>query len=1562
MLKDAAMTKKLQPIEPEVFENGSLPENRRGVLLLIVLSMLTLFMMLGTTYLVVASRAKATAKAFANSGEFSKTARAASGERLVNEAFLRIARGSSSTMPDLPAGDDLLGDKYGTSSRTGNVISASGSTVITLEVNAIAPAVTTDVSELAGCVLTFTLPDLSNISVRIIRAEDNNANNPTNPISLFIPGGLTASGENITSQEITAAKLKRPSSSLDFIINGREFSGIAGTNKNESWDGFDSENPFLAQILPSATAPFTPTVERSSFKGKPPASPTPADLLNWIDNDGDGVIDSQWLDLGFPMFVDKNGTSFKAKAAVLVLDLDGRINLNAHGSRTDVENPSNNNEFNIGKNFYPDVTANPMGGGMPTLIVPMATLPRGAGRGPAEISVAASKVTGDINGTGLPEMLSGDQGPTGQTRTNPDAATGREKPKLNRVEGRYGDTPWNPNTSPLLTAKPGVSNSNDNQSFDQWVGTKDTIFFLDTASRYYSSPSDLKGRMRIWVDEFGQPNYYKPYWNAATGNTEDSNRLWCDDEVVDDPYEVRLGRNGFRTGWIHDPSTGGLSTSAASAAADNLYTPADLEGILRYLDADSLKLPRRLVSLSRDWASQNRLSVTTESWDSPVVGSSAFMNAVAQLASRTPTSYLMFSPETLMGHRIDLNRPFHDTSTYEPNDGLANDGLGKSRRQTFAKHLYAAAYALAGNGVDITPAEARELAQWAINMVDFRDTDTTITGFEFDTTLTDGWQVDNDLATNDSADLAVVWGCERPEILLTEAICWHDRGTEDAAIGGTLVDKDTTQRDDDFDQKRRPQGAFFFELYSPWQSRAFEFDNASNAKSVKDGSSPPEDVRGEPVPRELDASTNPMGNESPGYSTSARLDLARKSSGGCPVWRIVSVKRSTRQSYGPPALKPNVNDPGDASLGANTPVVHRVFYFTQPPASLSPANGDPPVFWCNQTFLPLDPHQPLSFGTPAVRTGITQNSGAFAQVAIDTVYDSSNNSPQTRPATLTEPVAQNPQNPKDDPYHILAQSLGSGLAGNSSQLQSTVDQPLDDVSAPGINPLLGPDGARVLFQNGRHANFFFLHLQRLADPTQPWNAKTNPYQTIDTLPVDLTVVNYDGIGANAANHDEPCVVPGSNPPTPGGPFVDLFDKQRDYGPISVERGNTIATPANYDFDIWSARVYAGAPTNNDNDYLLLSSGDLPSQRDALPVQESPNPQQDATLRAAPQPTKTNSFNLLASRFGAGNSGVPSRPFPWLFWANRPFNSAVEVAMVPRTSSFELLRKHSTANAAKPFGHLPGFFDTAQADLAAPWTVITGRTNVMMPPIPPITSFLDLVHVASPFSDIYGSAPSNMLTSVGLDVFPYNQFSHFREPGRVNVNTVTSKNVWEALFGKTDPASLPAWNKDLLSGSGSPAKSLLEVFQKIKDPTVPKLGFLDFHNDEISFEDTNHDGILDMGEDTNANGILDMGEDTNANGVLDTPNDDYRNTDKNIFFRYQTMNRLANNVTVRSNVFAIWITVGFFENGGTKELGSDTGEIDRHRGFFLFDRSIPVGYETGKDHNVTDAVLLRRIIP
>ena len=100
-------------------------------------------------------------------------------------------------------------------------------------------------------------------------------------------------------------------------------------------------------------------------------------------------------------------------------------------------------------------------------------------------------------------------------------------------------------------------------------------------------------------------------------------------------------------------------------------------------------------------------------------------------------------------------------------------------------------------------------------------------------------------------------------------------------------------------------------------------------------------------------------------------------------------------------------------------------------------------------------------------------------------------------------------------------------------------------------------------------------------------------------------------------------------------------------------------------------------------------------------------------------------------------------------------------------------------------------------------------------------------------------------------------------------------------------------------------------------------------------------------------------------------------------------------TTKSSVFACWITAGFFEvdqdgnlvdtngvpvdddndpatpldqlspnfpiSGQAAEIGVESGEQVRHRGFFIFDRSLPVAYEPGKNHNVEKAILLKTII-
>jgi hypothetical protein len=43
------------------------------------------------------------------------------------------------------------------------------------------------------------------------------------------------------------------------------------------------------------------------------------------------------------------------------------------------------------------------------------------------------------------------------------------------------------------------------------------------------------------------------------------------------------------------------------------------------------------------------------------------------------------------------------------------------------------------------------------------------------------------------------------------------------------------------------------------------------------------------------------------------------------------------------------------------------------------------------------------------------------------------------------------------------------------------------------------------------------------------------------------------------------------------------------------------------------------------------------------------------------------------------------------------------------------------------------------------------------------------------------------------------------------------------------------------------------------------------------------------------------------------------------------------------------------------VGSDQGDIQRHRAFYVIDRSIPVAFEPGMNHNVDQAVLLRRLV-
>ena len=105
------------------------------------------------------------------------------------------------------------------------------------------------------------------------------------------------------------------------------------------------------------------------------------DLVSWdVDNQGTGVADSVWTDPNLPLVTSPEGKPLKILAAPLILDLDGRLNLNAVGDAI-----QGNDFAAVGSGSYhtrSEAAADS------ALIRNGFFLPQGLGYGPAEISPA----------------------------------------------------------------------------------------------------------------------------------------------------------------------------------------------------------------------------------------------------------------------------------------------------------------------------------------------------------------------------------------------------------------------------------------------------------------------------------------------------------------------------------------------------------------------------------------------------------------------------------------------------------------------------------------------------------------------------------------------------------------------------------------------------------------------------------------------------------------------------------------------------------------------------------------------------------------------------------------------------------------------------------------------------------------------------------------------------------------------------------------------------------------------------------------------------------------------
>ncbi len=674
------------------------------MLLLLVLTALSFFLLLGAFLIISAVRARTAARAFANATQAAAVDGIQS-RTLLDEALLIALRGSKDTNVRTRITESILGDKYGTA--------GSGTGTVSLAYNPASPLLTA----------TATGLTLGRLHGRVLTIVPNPA--VGGPVSFRTVGG-TGSTVFLANTPLRPgfppATLPTVSAAYPAFVNGREFSftgsATTGTTAAEPWDAYDASNPWLAQPVLSGSDGQVTGFRRVSFSGTSAAT---------VDNDNDGIADGVWLDGVLPSRPSPNGT-FSYRVSYLVLDLDGRININAAGMPDRAQGPYTGS---------PDV-------------------PLGMGYGPADLdpSLVVSTTPSLPSATGTSAFTgSGAATPTdlwyanflsssGSTSAGVATDSQRRPPPGIALVGRYG--------------RDGVPGSpgDDTRGGQQTTGTSTDPARYALTVAGTNAAADLKGQMRV-------------YMTAASGTVTPSLTFFVAQtgtDAADDPYEVRLVDGG--------PRPAVAVSGSVPFNDDNPFTLSELERVLRASDADAATLPPRLAAGLSSVAQASRMRITTDSWDTPAITGSAAARIQAEL-SGTSIASLAYpwtnanaaSPDVAAGLRFNLNRPLTTAA----------------QTQEYCKGLYTLVRALDSN------LSAQQAAQWAVNVCDFRDDDSRMTGFEYDTNLGNGWNVDGDLATTNDSDRAVVWGVERPDLLVAETAAWRETTSGSSQLFVNLV-------------------------------------------------------------------------------------------------------------------------------------------------------------------------------------------------------------------------------------------------------------------------------------------------------------------------------------------------------------------------------------------------------------------------------------------------------------------------------------------------------------------------------------------------------------------------------------------------------------------------------------------------------------------------------------------------------------------------------------------------------------------------------------------------------
>ncbi|HLJ95594.1 MAG TPA: hypothetical protein VKU02_20625, partial [Gemmataceae bacterium] len=237
-------------------------------------------------------------------------------------------------------------------------------------------------------------------------------------------------------------------------------------------------------------------------------------------------------------------------------------------------------------------------------------------------------------------------------------------------------------------------------------------------------------------------------------------------------------------------------------------------------------------------------------------------------------------------------------------------------------------------------------------------------------------------------------------------------------------------------------------------------------------------------------------------------------------------------------------------------------------------------------------------------------------------------------------------------------------------------------------------------------------------------------------------------------------------------------------------------------------------------------------------------------------------------------------------------------------------------------------------------------NVRVKAIVPVTPTDIRVQLFNPLIKSHGNAITVELTTMGE-----------RVPGKININTIWDPPTFQALANPTTSNFPPpsSANSDSWGIQAMFANLILQRSPGLNQGTGsltaadrPFLGMAAGHYssemtvpfypaaDKYGVSGVNHTLL----------GAAQLGGTNTSKRLLQVPFQAPSNSPQHPFIANQLLTKLFNNVTTRSNVFAVWMTVGFFEviddTARPAKLGAEIGKSEnrqiRHRMFSIVDRT------------------------